>query len=101
MPGQEAEAAMYVTKLVVAADRITLAADTACATPGVPQLRGTVLGLEFVGSTQTVFIEVPGSPQEFRVQKQQHEIESLGLVPGLPVRLGWDPRHAWLLPQAA
>jgi spermidine/putrescine transport system ATP-binding protein len=84
---------------VIAADRIALAAedDTAATLP--PQaIAGTVLGLEFVGSTQTVFIELAGGG-EFRVQKQQHEIESLQLVPGRRVRLGWDARHAWLLPQ--
>jgi spermidine/putrescine transport system ATP-binding protein len=87
---------------VIAADRVGLADAQTAGTPahGV-QLNGTVLGLEFVGSTQTVFIEVPGSDSEFRVQKQQHEIESLGIAPGQQVRLSWDPAHAWLLPQAA
>lgn len=87
---------------VVAADRVALAGDGAAeAVPGHARVHGTVLGLEFVGSTQTVFIEVPGSDTEFRVQKQQHEIESLGLAPGQRVQLSWDPQHAWLLPQAA
>jgi spermidine/putrescine transport system ATP-binding protein len=91
---------------VIAADRVALAdahsvAQTADAPAHLAQVQGTVLGLEFVGSTQTVFIEVPGSDSEFRVQKQQHEIESLGLAPGQQVRLSWDPAHAWLLPQAA
>ena len=87
---------------VVAADRVALAGEGAAQVlPGHARLHGTVLGLEFVGSTQTVFIEVPGSDSEFRVQKQQHEIESLGLAPGQRVQLSWDPQHAWLLPQAA
>jgi spermidine/putrescine transport system ATP-binding protein len=47
-----------------------------------------------------VFVEVAGSA-EMRVQKQQHEIEALGLVPGRRINLEWDPRHAWLLPEAA
>lgn len=80
---------------VIAADRIALAADAEG-----PGISGTVLGLEFVGSTQTVFVEIEGGA-EFRVQKQQHEIEALDLVPGRKVKLNWDPRHAWLLPQAA
>ncbi|MDQ0509576.1 ABC transporter ATP-binding protein [Ancylobacter amanitiformis] len=80
---------------VIAADRITLARGA-----DGPGISGTVLGLEFVGSTQTVFIETEGGA-EFRVQKQQHEIEALDLVPGRRVTLSWDPRHAWLLPQAA
>jgi spermidine/putrescine transport system ATP-binding protein len=81
---------------VIAADRIGISDDTGDA--AAQSVRGTVLGLEFVGSTQTVFIELAGGG-EFRVQKQQHEIESLQLVPGRAVRVGWDPRHAWLLPQ--
>ncbi|HEY0821764.1 MAG TPA: ABC transporter ATP-binding protein [Rhizobacter sp.] len=81
---------------VIAADRVALQAGDVAATPG---LAGTVLGLEFVGSTQTVFVET-GEGQEFRVQKQQHEIESLNLAPGQRVTLSWDPRQTWLLPQA-
>ena len=77
---------------VIAADRVDLAAEG-----GVP---GTVLGIEFLGSTQTVFVEAPNGA-EFRVQKQQHEIEALNIAPGAPVSLGWDARHAWLLPRAA
>lgn len=76
---------------VIAADRVTLDEKA-----GIP---GTVIGIEFVGSTQTVFVEVSGG-QEFRVQKQQHEIEALDLHPGNSVSLGWDDRHAWLLPEA-
>jgi len=86
---------------VVAADRVALASEGTADAAGRARVQGTVLGLEFVGSTQTVFIEVPGSDTEFRVQKQQHEIESLGLAPGQRVQLSWDPQHAWLLPQAA
>lgn len=85
---------------VVAADRVGLAAANAPSPIAMAQVEGTVLGLEFVGSTQTVFVEM-GDGSEFRVQKQQHEIESLGLAPGQRVSLSWDPRHAWLLPQAA
>ncbi|HET7867717.1 MAG TPA: ABC transporter ATP-binding protein [Burkholderiaceae bacterium] len=85
---------------VVAGDRVSLAAEGSAMDPALPHIDGTVLGLEFVGSTQTVFVDVAGA-SEFRVQKQQHEIESLGLVPGRRVSLSWDPRHAWLLPQAA
>ena len=83
---------------VIATDRVALFADDAPTVDGMQMLSATVLGLEFVGSTQTVFVELFGGG-EFRVQKQQHEIESLALVPGRKVRLGWDARHAWLLPQ--
>lgn len=77
---------------VIAADRVNLAAPE-----GMP---GTMLGLEFLGSTQTIYVEAPDG-REVRVQKQQHEIEALRLTPGAPVSLGWDPVHAWLLPSAA
>lgn len=80
---------------VIAADRIALKPEA-----DGDGLVGTVLGLEFVGSTQTVFVEIEGGA-EFRVQKQQHEIEALNLVPGRKVKLSWNPEYAWLLPQAA
>jgi spermidine/putrescine transport system ATP-binding protein len=85
---------------VVAADRIGLLSGESTSPSGRPSVAGTVIGIEFLGSTQTVFVEVAGAG-ELRVQKQQHEIEALELVPGRKVNLAWDPRHAWLLPQAA
>jgi spermidine/putrescine transport system ATP-binding protein len=94
VPAPRELAAGAEVSFVVAADRISLVP----ADGHTPRLEGTVIGLEFVGSTQTVFIDVAGT-HEFRVQKQQHEIESLGLVPGKRIGLGWEPRHAWLLPQ--
>jgi len=83
---------------VIAADRVGLAATDTAPEPGFSRLDGTVIGLEFVGSTQTIFIDV-GENREFRVQKQQHEIESLALVPGRRIGLSWDPGHVWVLPR--
>jgi spermidine/putrescine transport system ATP-binding protein len=100
VPTEQPLAMGAAASFVVAGDRVSLVAEGTGMDPGLPHIDGTVLGLEFVGSTQTVFIDVAGA-SEFRVQKQQHEIESLGLVPGRRVSLSWDPRHAWLLPQAA
>ncbi|MBT9289905.1 ABC transporter ATP-binding protein [Prosthecodimorpha staleyi] len=97
VPARRPLAAGEAAAFVVAADRITLARAEDGPPPG-PAVRGTVLGLEFVGSTQTIFVETEGG-QEFRVQKQQHEIEALDLVPGRAVHLAWEPRHAWLLPE--
>jgi spermidine/putrescine transport system ATP-binding protein len=85
---------------VVSADRVGMSAADDIPPEGTATVAGTVLGLEFVGSTQTVFVDV-GGDKEFRVQKQQHEIESLMLAPGSKVRLSWHPQHAWVLPQAA
>ena len=81
---------------VIAADRIALAAPTKRQAPG--GLLATVIGTEFVGSTQTVFVKT-AAKREFRIQKQQHEIETLALTPGKSVVLSWDPQHAWLLPK--
>lgn len=79
---------------VIAADRVVLQPAEQAAELA---LQGTVIGIEFVGATQTVFVDV-GGKAELRVQKQQHEIDSLGLVPGRPVGVRWDARHTWLLP---
>ncbi|QJP13383.1 ABC transporter ATP-binding protein [Starkeya sp. ORNL1] len=98
VPMVDGRSAVGKASFVVAADRITLSAANDDGPAG--GIAGTVLGLEFVGSVQTVFVEVADGI-EFRVQKQQHEIEALDLVPGRKVNLSWDPRHAWLLPQAA
>ncbi|KAA1179960.1 ABC transporter ATP-binding protein [Rhizobium tropici] len=82
---------------VIAADRIALRNK---ARPDIAnQIRGNVIGIEFFGSTQTVFVEAEGS--EFRVQKQQHELDALDLAPGREVFLTWQPDHAWVLPQHA
>ena len=93
-PLNEGEAVSFV----IAADRVGLTSTDTAPVPGLSRLDGTVIGLEFVGSTQTIFIDV-GKDREFRVQKQQHEIESLALVPGSRIGLNWDPGHVWVLPQ--
>jgi spermidine/putrescine transport system ATP-binding protein len=82
--------------IVIAADRIALSAIPA--KPSPKSIPATVIGTEFVGSTQTVFVETENR-HEFRVQKQQHEIEALALTPGNRVALSWDSQHAWLLPK--
>ncbi|THK34323.1 ABC transporter ATP-binding protein [Ensifer sp. MPMI2T] len=81
---------------VGSADRVSLSGEHSDA---VNRVSGLVIGVEFFGSTQTVFIDVAG--HEFRVQKPQHEIDALDLQPGREVHLGWQPAHAWVLPQAA
>lgn len=80
---------------VIGADRLDIAAADMMASAGSDSVVGTVLGMEFVGSTQTVFVDVSG--REFKVQKQQRDIEMLELAPGRPVRLSWDPQHTWQL----
>jgi spermidine/putrescine transport system ATP-binding protein len=100
VPATRAVSVGSQASFVVAADRITMTSGERAVPASQPSVTGTVIGMEFLGSTQTVFVEVAGAG-EFRVQKQQHEIEELDLVPGRRVNLFWDPRHAWLLPQAA
>lgn len=81
---------------VIAADRVALTNQPA-SNGDSKLIKGNVIGLEFVGSTQTVFVDVGGN--EFRVQKQQHEIDQMALAPGSEVYLSWQADHAWLLPQ--
>ncbi|WP_181702525.1 ABC transporter ATP-binding protein [Chthonobacter albigriseus] len=94
VPAKETRPVDSQAAFVIAADRIALAAAGAAG-----GLDATVIGLEFVGSTQTVFVET-ASGHEFRIQKQQHEIEALDLAPGRQISLSWEPRHAWLLPDS-
>ncbi|TCU28155.1 flavin reductase like protein [Rhizobium azibense] len=61
---------------VIAADRVSLSTPAAqdSVTNGV---NGSVIGIEFVGSTQTIFFDVNG--HEFRVQKQP-EVFTVNIV---------------------
>lgn len=98
VPAKFSPASEGKASFVIAADRVTLS-DAAKDGRAVNRVTGNVIGIEFVGSTQTIFFDVDG--HEFRVQKQQHEIDALDLTPGKRFDLNWQPQHAWLLPQAA
>jgi spermidine/putrescine transport system ATP-binding protein len=80
---------------VIGADRIRLVPN---GTPpdGTPKVSGHVVGMEFVGSTQTIFI-TSATGRDFRLQRLDLGDEAV-LTPGTPVTLTWDPRHAWALP---
>ena len=80
---------------VIGADRIRMAAEGAAA-DGTPQVRGHVVGMEFVGSTQTIFV-TSSTGRDFRLQRLDLGDEAV-LSPGTPMTLTWDPRHAWALP---
>ena len=82
--------------VVIGADRVTLSAQREQrAENGVT---GTVLGQEFVGAMVTLFLELaPGI--EFRIQKQQHELEGLDLSIGSALSAWWATEHAYVLPQ--
>jgi spermidine/putrescine transport system ATP-binding protein len=80
---------------VVGADRIRMLAEGKPA-DGQPHVQGHVVGMEFVGSTQTIFV-TSSTGRDFRLQRLDLGDESV-LTPGTPVTLTWDPRHAWALP---
>jgi spermidine/putrescine transport system ATP-binding protein len=80
---------------VIGADRIRMVPEGSVP-EGLPQVSGHVVGMEFVGSTQTIFV-TSATGRDFRLQRLDLGDEAL-LTPGTPVTLTWDPRHAWALP---
>ena len=61
------------------------------------ELTGRFVTQEFVGTVVTVFLELADGA-EFRVQKQQHEVEALGLQVGQEVVARWEAGQAYTLP---
>jgi len=82
---------------VIGADRIKLVM-SGQVTKGHPSVPGQVVGMEFVGSTQTIFVQ-SDTGRDFRLQRLDLG-EDAALSPGTRVTMTWDPRHAWALPQA-
>ncbi|WP_376873491.1 ABC transporter ATP-binding protein [Albirhodobacter sp. R86504] len=87
---------------VIGADRITMRPVEAPADqtsfPQDPLVTGDVVGMDFVGSTQTIFI-ASDAGTEFRVQRLEHASEVFPVQLGSRVALTWSPDHAWLLPR--
>lgn len=81
---------------VIGADRITMPGPGQAVPEGHPAVAGQVVGIEFVGSTQTVFV-TSDTGREFRLQRLDLGDDAV-LPPGTRVTLTWDPRHAWALP---
>jgi len=77
---------------VIGADRIRLGQGQ----DGHPTVKGQVVGLEFVGSTQTIFVTSEAGT-DFRLQRLDLG-DDAALTPGTAVTLTWNPRHAWALP---
>ena len=96
LPASHGVAAGDRISVVIGADRVTLSADQVRrAENGV---KGTVLGQDFVDAMVAVFLELaPGI--EFRIQKQQHELEGLDLSIGSVLTVWWATEHAYVLPQ--
>jgi spermidine/putrescine transport system ATP-binding protein len=81
---------------VVSADNILLSGAGAAE---ANTLRGSLISEQFIGSTVTLHVEVDGGA-EFRIQKQQRELDRLDLAPGGPVIMSWTPESAYLLAAA-
>ncbi|NJM81578.1 MAG: ABC transporter ATP-binding protein [Tabrizicola sp.] len=81
---------------VIGADRMRLLGGHERAPEGHPTVAGRVVGIEFVGSTQTIFV-ASDTGRDFRLQRLDLGDDAV-LTPGTPVTLTWDPRHAWVLP---
>ena len=81
-----------VVNLVISADRVALSADRG---GHDNSLVGTLIGEEFIGAVVTLYFDVGGT--EFRVQKQQHELDDLDLGRGRALVLSWGPEHVFML----
>jgi spermidine/putrescine transport system ATP-binding protein len=82
-------------KFVISADRLVVGAGAAQADN---RLLGKVTGEEFYGSMVTLFLQLEDG-SDFRLQKQQSEIEQLKVGLGDPLEVGWASRHAYILPE--
>jgi spermidine/putrescine transport system ATP-binding protein len=58
----------------------------------------SLISEQFVGSVVTLYFET-ASGVEFRVQKQQRELDALNLQIGETVWASWETQHAYLLPE--
>lgn len=83
--------------LVISADRIDVI--TGDQPPGRNTVTGRLIGEEFVGAVVTLFLELPDGT-EFRVQKQQHEIERIQLRHGEQATIAWAPESTYILPES-
>lgn len=94
LPEGRAPSAGKALNLVISADRISLATE---ASGDCNQLRGTLIGEEFVGAVVTVHLDIGGG-NEFRVQTQQHEVDALDLSRGMSLVATWKVEHTFILP---
>jgi len=82
--------------LVVSADRIDLGTERG---EEANSVGGSLISEEFVGAVVTLYLETEGG-REFRVQKQQHELERLELRSGQRLYASWRPEDTYVLPGA-
>ena len=84
--------------VVIGADRLSLFEHRG--ERPINTVQGAVIGQEFHGAMVTIFLELaPGV--EFRIQKQQHELEGLNLSIGATLTATWAAEHAYVLPNEA
>ena len=80
---------------VISADQVSLSSEAETLENCIPC---SLISEEFVGSVVTLFFEDESGTQ-FRVQKQQRDLDSLNLKIGETVWASWETRHAYLLPE--
>jgi spermidine/putrescine transport system ATP-binding protein len=103
-PAGEFVAARPVNRVLSVGQSIefVISADRLVAGDGIAQadnrLIGKVTGEEFYGSMVTLFLEL-NDGSEFRLQKQQSDIERLKVRVGSSLAIGWEKGHAYVLPE--
>ena len=80
---------------VIGADHILLTSEAEALENCIPC---SLISEQFVGSVVTLYFET-ASGVEFRVQKQQRELDALNLQIGETVWASWETQHAYLLPE--
>jgi|TARA_Y100000815_G_C13346672_1_gene502335 spermidine/putrescine transport system ATP-binding protein len=80
---------------VISADHVLLSSKTETLENCIPC---SLISEEFVGSVVTLYFEDESGTQ-FRVQKQQRDLDSLNLKIGETIWASWETRHAYLLPE--
>ncbi len=80
---------------VIGADHVLLTPESEALENRIPC---SLISEEFVGSVVTLYFET-ASGSEFRVQKQQRELDTLNLQIGETVWASWETQHAYLLPE--
>ena len=81
-------------ELVVSADLVAIS-DHAGEHDNV--ITGELISEEFIGSVITLYLDIGGGTV-FRVQKQQHELDTLDYASGRKLYASWRPEDTYVLP---
>jgi spermidine/putrescine transport system ATP-binding protein len=90
--GNERQAGTPAT-FVISADRVMIADEGESRTNRV---MGILRGIEFVGTLATFLLELEDGT-EFRIQKQEHQMQKVPTKLGEPLIGSWSPEDAYLL----